>query len=191
MRCIGVKTLLGVMLLAGCANAPVRSRPAADVAEPAQVQAQAQALDQDTSCHIPGFRDKVIRQVNAARATAQRCGALAMAPAPPLAWNDALFVAAVRHSRDMAQRDYFGHASPEGNQVAQRATAAGYAWRTVGENLAGGDRTVDAVMDGWMRSPTHCHNVMQPEFVDVAVACVQRNGTTWGTYWTMVLGRRR
>jgi hypothetical protein len=28
------------------------------------------------------------------------------------------------------------------------------------------------------------------QLVDVAVACVAQPGTEWGTYWTMVLGRK-
>jgi uncharacterized protein YkwD len=31
---------------------------------------------------------------------------------------------------------------------------------------------------------------MNPKFVEVGVACVGRRGSQWGTYWTMVLGRR-
>jgi uncharacterized protein YkwD len=83
------------------------------------------------------------------------------------------------------------HSSPDGKRVAQRATAEGYKWRAIGENIAGGDTSVDALMAGWIASSTHCRNMMDPGFTEVGVACVQRNGTTWGTYWTMVLGRRR
>jgi hypothetical protein len=32
---------------------------------------------------------------------------------------------------------------------------------------------------------------MQPEFTEVAVACVERPDSHWGAHWTMVLGRRR
>jgi uncharacterized protein YkwD len=91
----------------------------------------------------------------------------------------------------MASRNYFAHNSPEGARVNQRAREAGYAWRAVGENIAGGDTTVDAVMAGWLASESHCRNIMDPAFADVAVACVQRPGTAWGTYWTMVLAARR
>jgi uncharacterized protein YkwD len=114
-----------------------------------------------------------------------------MPPVAQLAWNDALFSAAARHSADMARRDYFEHASPEGHRVGARVTSEGYSWRAVGENIAGGDRTVDGVMRGWTASESHCRNMMSAEFSEVGVACVERSNSTWGTYWTMVLGRRR
>jgi uncharacterized protein YkwD len=119
------------------------------------------------------------------------CGTRRMPPTAPLAWSDALASAAARHSADMARRDYFDHASPEGQRVGARVTAAGYGWRSIGENIAGGDRSVEVVVRGWMDSPGHCANIMNPEFRDIGAACVERPGTTWGTYWTMVLGRRR
>lgn len=142
-------------------------------------------------CGIQAMREKLLREVNAARAKGMSCGKRRMPPAPPLAWSDELASAAARHSADMARRDYFSHASPEGARVGARVTAEGYSWRSVGENIAGGDRSVEVVTRGWMDSPGHCANIMNPEFVDIGAACVEWPRTTWGTYWTMVLGRRR
>ena len=89
----------------------------------------------------------------------------------------------------MASRNYFSHTSPEGGDAASRATAEGYAWSALGENIAAGDVSVEGVMTTWLGSEGHCRNIMNPVFKDVAVACVARAGTTWGTYWTMVLAR--
>jgi len=148
-------------------------------------------LDGDTSCLIRDLQRAVLQHVNAARAHARDCGDTRMAAAAPLAWDEVLFDAAVDHSRDMANHNYFDHTDRAGNRVMQRATARGYVWRAIGENIAGGDGSVDRVMDGWLRSPGHCRNIMSPEYADIAVACVERDGTRWGTYWTMVLGHRR
>ena len=180
------------LLLAGC-GAPVEPNnttlPVTGVAAAAPVGTH---LNFATSCGIgAGLRDDVLQRLNAARAVARSCGAQKMAPASVLTWNDALLSAAVKHSHDMAQRDYFGHVSPEGSRVGNRIRAEGYNWRAVGENLAGGDRGVDGVIAGWLASPGHCHNMMEPDFAEVAVACVQRDGSRWGTYWTMVLAHRR
>ena len=119
----------------------------------------------------------------------QEASKAGMEAVAPVQWNDSLFLAAAAHSRDMAQRDYFDHASPEGGRVGARATAEGYRWRMIGENIAGGDRKLEGVMAGWLHSEGHCHNIMRTEFTDFALACVHRDGTTWGPYWTMVLGR--
>ena len=62
----------------------------------------------------------------------------------------------------------------------------------LGENIASGYRTVDAVMNGWIASPGHCANLMNAGFAEVGVACVPGvAGNTYATYWTMELGRPR
>jgi len=187
--------LRGLVLLGGAAALlwACGAQPASKPAPPA-VHSPAtppERLGFATSCGIPNMRESVLKRVNAARASGLSCGARRMPPAPPLVWNGALFSAAARHSSDMARRDYFDHATPEGQRVGARAKVEGYNWRAVGENIAGGDSSVDKVVQGWMASPGHCRNIMNPEFSDIGMACVERSGTTWGTYWTMVLGRPR
>ncbi|MDP3760934.1 MAG: CAP domain-containing protein [Ramlibacter sp.] len=174
-------------LLWACTALPV---PQPKAAEPVGGQFPVR-LDYGTSCGIAGLRESTLRRVNAARAAARSCGRRQMQPAPPLEWDDALFSAAARHSQDMARRDYFNHASPDGKRVGARLLAEGYRWRSVGENIAGGDRSVETVVRGWMDSAGHCANIMNAEFTEIGLACVERKGSTWGTYWTMVLGRPR
>lgn len=137
------------------------------------------------------MREALLKQVNAARAAARSCGARRMGAVRPVAWNTGLETAALRHSVDMAGRDYFDHLAPDGKRVAQRVTAQGYKWRTVGENLAGGDSTVPGVMKGWLNSPEHCQNIMSPAYSEIGVACASQPGTRWENYWTMVLATRR
>ena len=147
-----------------------------------------QAAGYATQCSVRA--EEALRRINAARAAGQRCGWRSMPPAPPLRWQGSLQSIAASHSRDMAHRNYFDHRSPEGREIAHRAGAAHYKYRLVGENLAGGDRDIASAMRGWLDSPAHCENIMNPKFVEVGVACVGRRGSQWGTYWTMVLGRR-
>jgi len=147
------------------------------------------ALTSATSCGIPGFRETLLARINAARAAGRSCGGQAQPATGALKWNDKLFSAAARHSLDMASRNYFSHTSPEGTDAAGRVAAEGYGWSALGENIAAGDVSVDGVMATWFNSEGHCRNTMNPVFADVAVACVARTGTAWGTYWTMVLAR--
>ncbi|HET8745886.1 MAG TPA: CAP domain-containing protein [Ramlibacter sp.] len=142
-----------------------------------------------TSCSVQAR--EALHRINAARAHAQRCGWRSMPPAPPLRWDGTLESVAAHHSRDMATRNYFDHRSPEGRMVFERVRASGYKYQIVGENLAGGDPHVASAVQGWIDSPSHCANLMDPRYVDVAVACVGDRRSQWGTYWTMVLGRRR
>jgi uncharacterized protein YkwD len=141
--------------------------------------------------HCSVQAQEALRRVNAVRAAGHRCGWRSMPPAPPLRWDGMLQTVAVRHSHDMAVRNYFDHRSPEGRTVGQRVSATPYKFKLVGENIAGGDANVASAVQGWIDSPSHCANLMDPRFLDVAVACDAHPKSQWGTYWTMVLGRRQ
>lgn len=142
------------------------------------------------NCGLRTLADEALQRINAARASGWRCGRRTMGAAGPLKWDGSLHSAASAHAWDMARRNYFEHRSPEGADVASRVAASHYRWKSVGENIAGGDRSVGEVMQSWLASPDHCENIMDPKYVDVAVACVAQPGTEFGTYWTMVLGRK-
>lgn len=144
----------------------------------------------DTVCGLPNFQADLMRQINAARASARSCGGVARPAATALAWNANLQVAAARHSTDMAKNNFFSHTGSDGSDLGGRATAAGYIWRGIGENIAAGQANVTSVMNGWLASAGHCNNIMESSFNDVALACVSQPGTAYGKYWTMELGRR-
>lgn len=134
----------------------------------------------------------VLARLNAKRSQPQDCGARgAFAATTALGWSASLTQAAAAHSRDMADNDYFDHVSPGGVTLAMRVNATGYAWSRIGENIAGGPTTVDAVIDGWMASDGHCANIMQPGFREVGLACASNAASTFRTYWTLVLAAPR
>ena len=78
---------------------------------------------------------------------------------PALQWDAAAASAAQSHSEDMARRDYFSHASPEGTDPGARLRAAGANWRAVAENIAAGPRSAEEVVRGWLASPGHRQNI--------------------------------
>ena len=148
----------------------------------------------DFSCGLngpPGIEAEVVQRINAIRAAGAVCGAKALQPAIALVWNNTLLLAAKGHSTDMAQKNYFAHVGLDGRSASKRVTAAGYNWINVGENIAAGRQSVNEVMTAWANSPGHCQNLMNPEFRDVAVACVRNNAANYRMYWTMNLGRTR
>jgi hypothetical protein len=65
-----------------------------------------------------------------------QAGAISGNPAQPLAMNSHLTTAARGHSAKMNQLQFFDHVDPDGLDPADRVTATGYQWRTVGENIA-------------------------------------------------------
>ena len=184
-------------LLAACGGGGDAGAPAAgsvpDAAPAASSPAPSPATSTGSTCNLADFRASVLARINQVRASGANCGAEGVfAAAAPLAWNDKLTVAAEGHSQEMAAKNYFSHTSADGRTLADRVTATGYAWSSLGENIAAGYPGVNAVMDGWIASPGHCANLMTAGFVEVGVVCVPGvAGDTYSTYWTMDLGRPR
>ena len=125
----------------------------------------------------------LLQMVNDARAKGCNCGTTYMPPVAPLVWNTQLETAAYNHSNDMFTRNYFSHYSPEGTTAGTRASAAGYRWRALGENIAKGYPTESAVITAWLKSSGHCRNIMNSRFKDMGISRV-------GSYWTQVLGSK-
>lgn len=184
-------TIGAFLVLAGCGGGG-GDAPATAVPSPAPAPAPPAAGTRAT-CGLPGFEAEALARVNAYRAAGASCGSEGNFPATaPLAWNAALTQASLVHSDDMVAFNFFGHTGSDGGNAGQRATAAGYAWQSWGENVAAGQRSVAEVMAGWMASPGHCANVMRPGFRDIGLACVDGGaGNTYRTYWTMTLGSAR
>ena len=134
--------------------------------------------------------EAILQQINLTRAAGRVCGTELLPAATAMKWNDILFSAAARHSLDMATRNYFSHTTPDGITFSQRLAAEGYVSWAAGENIAAGQTTVSGVMASWLGSEGHCRNIMQPVLTEVAVACVSKAGSSYGSYWTMLLGGR-
>jgi uncharacterized protein YkwD len=130
----------------------------------------------------------VISLVNDARSRARRCGDRLMAAAPPVRANARLRAAAAVHASDMAGLSFFSHTGSDGSQVAERARRSGYAWRTVGENIAAGQMKADDAMQGWLKSPSHCANLMLPGYTEMGLAFAVNPQSESGVYWVQVFG---
>jgi uncharacterized protein YkwD len=126
---------------------------------------------------------RVLALANEARARPRRCGSRWVAAAPPLRLVSKLSDAARGHARDMARRSELTHTGADGSTPAMRLTRTHYAWRFVGENVASGPTTPEEVMDGWLASPGHCENLMDPRFTDMGIAYTVDDRSASGTYW--------
>lgn len=109
----------------------------------------------------------------------------------PLSWEPALHEIATAHSEDMANRSYYAHESPEGNNFEDRYAQAGYNCRVESrsgqgyggaENIAYTYATTDVegpsgetvnhngnetkiahgIVNQWMNSPRHREILLQP-----------------------------
>ena len=84
-----------------------------------------------------------------------------------LSLNQKLDAAAQANADDMAARNYWSHNTPEGNPPWIWVTAQGYAYQKLGQNLATGFSDEQSTIDGWMNSPPHRENLLDPDFTDV------------------------
>ena len=82
----------------------------------------------------------------------------------PLVIRQAISDAAWLHARDMHDRGYFSHYTPEGDSPYQRMRDAGISFRSGGENISAGRSTVSATMNGWMSSSGHRANILNSSY---------------------------
>ena len=133
------------------------------------------------------IRARVVELVNDARSRDRRCGAERFTAAPSLHVSQALNDAAADHARDMARKKYFEHRGSDGSQPKERVLRAGYESRLTGENIAFGPESAEEVVAGWLASPGHCANIMDPRFQDIGVGL--SSGRKRGQiYWVQDFG---
>ena len=109
--------------------------------------------------------------------------------------HPALQKAARAHSTDMINRDFFSHTNPSGKTFGARIKAAGYQYRTAGENIAGGTGSLgapDSIFNAWMKSTGHRTNILKSSFREVGIGAASGNykGRDGYTMWTVDFGAR-
>lgn len=132
---------------------------------------------------IPDFVQRVLNLTNQFRAA----NGLA-----PLQLNIELDTAALRHSQDMALNDYFDHNGLNGSTPASRMNQVGYSSSVYGENIAAGYDTPEEVVQGWIDSPGHRANLLNPSFTEVGIGYYYLANDTgvnnYYSYWTQDFG---
>ena len=102
-----------------------------------------------------------------------------------LALDPDLLEVARTYSRRMAEHGFFAHKDPDGNTVLQRAANAGIRWHMLGENLAferGYVSPTAITIRGWMESPGHRENILEPRFALSAIGVwMSSNDTVYFT----------
>jgi uncharacterized protein YkwD len=90
---------------------------------------------------------------------------------PELSWAPEIVPVARSHARDMWERKYFSHFSPEGEDVGDRLDKAGIAFTIAGENLAMAP-TLSTAHTGLMNSEGHRANILEPKFKRVGIGVI-------------------
>ena len=105
----------------------------------------------------------LVAQVNAVRRRYNR---------PVLSPDERVQNLARRYSLDMWERKFFSHNDPDGRQVNERLLAAGIRFDCVAENLgkvSNGKLMPIELLQAWMASAAHRHNIMDGRFTYTAV----------------------
>jgi serralysin len=109
-----------------------------------------------------------------------------------LAPNLRLEEAARRHSVWMLDNDIFSHTGAGGSKPWDRATAQGYNWRTIGENISWRGTSASAMdalgvvqshHEGLFRSAGHRLNILNDSFREVGLDRTEGRFLTGGTNW--------
>ncbi|PKO23701.1 MAG: hypothetical protein CVU38_02690 [Chloroflexi bacterium HGW-Chloroflexi-1] len=122
----------------------------------------------------------------------------------PLKVDVSLTAAALGHSQDMAEYDFFSHTSSDGGTLANRFVDNNYVnWTGGAENIAAGFSTAAAVVAAWMNSDGHRNNILNPSLREIGVGYVYQptdqpnvrlpDGSLGGPYfdyWTQDFGAR-
>jgi uncharacterized protein YkwD len=139
----------------------------------------------------PILATRALQLVNNVRTRGARCGKELFGPAPPMTLSGALEGVAFGHATDMADNNYFEHEDLHGNSPSDRVRASGYQEKLVGENIAYGPKSVDEVVQGWLDSPGHCENIMDPRFVEMGLGYAASRDSKHALYWVQLLATPR
>lgn len=85
-------------------------------------------------------------------------------------------------SQDMMNKDYFDHNSPTYGSPFDMMKEFGISFSYAGENIAAGQTTPAQVVNGWMNSPGHRANILNPNYTQIGVGFAK--GGSYGYYWT-------
>ncbi len=112
----------------------------------------------------------------------------------PLDWDNELAAKAREKSDDMLSKNYFSHTSPEGKTLQDRFREEKPAYirniSQIGENIYMGARLDYAtdiktqarlIVDGWMTSPGHRRNILDPNYTHIGVGVAARDGSCYAT----------
>ncbi len=150
-------------------------------------------------------KNQILKVINEARSVARDChdGRGMVSSAPLLTWSDELYASAYEHAYDLATSNTFSHYgsgtssditgsnNDKKSSFIDRIEANGYVdYKVIGENIAGGQKTIETAVEAWLGSPAHCTNLMNSEFKEVGVAVVVNESSDFRIYWTQSFGAK-
>lgn len=99
--------------------------------------------------------------------------------------NTLLRSSACAKARHMIANGYWAHNAPDGTPWYSFISSAGYSYSLAGENLAKGFSNGTTTLQGWLNSPTHRANVLNPTFQEQGICSI--NGQYLGVTQTLTV----
>ena len=96
--------------------------------------------------------------------------------------------AALRHSNDMADNNFFSHTGSDGSRAGERLDEACYGWQEYGEIIAAGYKTPASVVEAWMGSAGHRGIILDDTLADFGAGYAYRASSRYKHYWTVTFG---
>jgi uncharacterized protein YkwD len=93
----------------------------------------------------------------------------------PLQWDAALFKAARKHALLMLNLNQLEHQLPNEPGLEARLAEAGARFAVIAENIAIGPDP-QTIHNGWMHSPGHRKNILDPRLTSIGIAAVRGPG---------------
>ena len=108
--------------------------------------------------------------------------------ASPLVYNPLLAQVALGQARMIVDHDALSHDFGPGLTLRERATAVGY-HGPIGENVAGGQTTLEEALQGWMNSSGHRFTLLSDMWTSVGMVVVHgKPGSKYGVFWAADFG---
>jgi uncharacterized protein YkwD len=104
---------------------------------------------------------------------------------PALELDAKLVEAAQLHARDMSEHQKLSHQGSDGSTPAERVKRQSFHSLRTAENIAFGQRTVEAVVKTWLNSPGHKRNMLGDYSRIGAAKSTDKQGEP---YWCVVFG---
>jgi len=191
--------LISILLLNGCGN----NNSSTIVQGTKSSFSDLSSQEQETLNVLSTNQQKLLNAINQERAKTATCGNRGtFGPVPALTWNSELYASALEHVNDLAYSNTFSHngsgtqydltGNGRPSKFYERITSNGYNnYYSVGENIAGGQRSLKEVMKAWMASPGHCENIMKSTYTQVGVAIVIKEDSNYQVYWGQNFGSKK
>ena len=108
--------------------------------------------------------------------------------AGPVRMEGRLVKAALSHSVMMARKSKMAHQFGPGTRFSARIKKAGNYGSAV-ENVGAGYKSMQSVVDGWMRSSGHRRNLLNKNLTHIGMAAAVNPASKYRTFWTLILAR--